>query len=73
MATAATRSVLHSLVGLFADRKIGVKIAIGFFCVLAITATISAISYLAFGIVAASFETFCQRVDMVGIVRDVDR
>jgi methyl-accepting chemotaxis protein len=68
-----TRTALQILTGLFADRRIGIKIAIGFSCVLAITATISAISYLAFGVVATSFEAYGQRVQVVGIVRDVDR
>jgi methyl-accepting chemotaxis protein len=73
MVATETRSIFQSLTGLFADRKIGVKIAIGFLCVLAITATISAISYFAFGTVATSFQTYGQRVQVVGIVRDVDR
>ena len=73
MSATQSRSVLRHVTGLFADRKIGVKIAIGFFCVLAITAAISAMANLAFGIVAASFETVGKRVEMVGIVRDVDR
>ena len=73
MSATQSRSVLRHVTGLFADRKIGVKIAIGFFCVLAITAAISAMANLAFGIVATSFETVGKRVEMVGIVRDVDR
>jgi methyl-accepting chemotaxis protein len=62
-----------SLSRLFTDRKIGTKIAIGFALVLAITIAISAIAYLTFGRIADSFETYGQRVAVVGIVRDIDR
>jgi methyl-accepting chemotaxis protein len=61
------------LFGFFTNRKISTKILIGFAIVLALTAVISAMSYLGFGRVSAGFDTFRQRVTVVGIVRDVDR
>jgi methyl-accepting chemotaxis protein len=61
------------LFGFFTNRKISTKIPIGFAIVLALTAVISAMSYLGFGRVSAGFDTFRQRVTVVGIVRDVDR
>jgi len=59
--------------GIFTNRKISTKILIGFVIVLALTAVISAMSYLGFGKVSTGFDTFRQRVTAVGIVRDVDR
>jgi methyl-accepting chemotaxis protein len=69
-ATAATPS---GLFGIFTNRKISTKILIGFAIVLALTAVISAMSYLGFGKVSTGFDTFRQRVTVVGIARDVDR
>jgi methyl-accepting chemotaxis protein len=69
-ATAATSS---GLFGIFTNRRISTKILIGFAIVLALTAVISAMSYLGFGKVSAGFDTFRQRVTVVGIARDVDR
>jgi methyl-accepting chemotaxis protein len=69
-ATAATSS---GLFGIFANRRISTKIAIGFAVVLALTAVLSAMSYRGFGKVSEGFETFNQRVHVVGIARDVDR
>jgi len=46
---------------------------IGFAVVLALTAVLAAMSYRGFGKVAEGFETFKQRVTVVGIARDVDR
>jgi methyl-accepting chemotaxis protein len=61
------------LSGIFNNRKIGSKIAIGFAAILALTATLSAISYSGFAKVSTEFATFNQRVEVVGIARDVDR
>ena len=68
--TAATSS---GLFGIFTNRRISTKILIGFAVVLALTAVISAMSYLGFGKVSTGFDTFRQRVTVVGIARDVDR
>jgi methyl-accepting chemotaxis protein len=59
--------------GFFTNRKISTKIMIGFAVVLALTAILSAMSYLGFGKVSTGFDTFRQRVTVVGIARDVDR
>jgi methyl-accepting chemotaxis protein len=61
------------LSGIFTDRKIGTKVAIGFSVVLALTAFLALMSYFGFGSVAEGFETYNQRVKVVGIARDVDR
>jgi methyl-accepting chemotaxis protein len=61
------------LFGVFTNRKISTKIMIGFAVVLALTAVLSAMSYLGFGKVSTGFDTFRQRVTVVGIARDVDR
>jgi len=61
------------LFGFFTNRRINTKIMIGFAIVLALTAVLSAISYRGFGKVSEGFETFNQRVKVVGIAREVDR
>ena len=61
------------LFGFFTSRRINTKIMIGFAIVLALTAVLSAISYRGFGKVSEGFETFNQRVKVVGIAREVDR
>ncbi len=66
---AASRGVFR----LFTDRKIAVKIAIGFACILAITATLSAISYFAFNKAASAFSDYAYRMQNVTMVRDLDR
>ena len=60
------------LFGFFTNRRINTKIMIGFAIVLALTAVLSAISYRGFGKVSEGFETFNQRVKVVGIAREVD-
>jgi methyl-accepting chemotaxis protein len=57
----------------FTNRKINTKISVGFAVVLALTAILAATSYHSFGRVSEGFETFNQRVKVVGIARDVDR
>src|SRR3954471_14252301 len=59
--------------GIFTNRRISTKIAVGFAAVLALTAVLSAMSYTGFGKVAHGFEIFNQRVTVVGIARQVDR
>jgi methyl-accepting chemotaxis protein len=63
----------HRIAGLFANRKIGTKIAAGFALVLAIKMGISAMAYVTFGSVDDSFQAFSQRVTVVGLARDIDR
>jgi methyl-accepting chemotaxis protein len=58
---------------IIANRTIGTKIAIGFASVLAILAVVSGTAYLSFHTSAEGFATYAQRVQVVGIARDVDR
>ncbi|WP_170263565.1 HAMP domain-containing methyl-accepting chemotaxis protein [Blastochloris sulfoviridis] len=58
---------------LFADRKIGTKVSLGFACVLVLSALSSGAAYLAFKDVGANVDAYSNRVTVVGIVRDVDR
>ncbi len=51
----------HGPMRFFNDRNIATKIAIGFACVLAIMAVISASAYLAFGKVEDGFKTFARQ------------
>jgi methyl-accepting chemotaxis protein len=69
----STTAASGGLTRLFTDRKIATKIAIGFACVLAIMATLSAISYSSFTSVGHNFESFNQRVGVVGLAREIDR
>ena len=66
MATPTAATGTSGLSRLFNDRKINAKIAIGFACVLAITAVISIVSNLAFNSVSAGFETYNRYVAVVG-------
>ena len=52
---------------------IKVKILLGSCCVLAILVTVAGLGYWRFLGVADSFRTYVQRVDVVGISRDIDR
>ena len=61
------------LFGFFTNRRINTKIMIGFAVVLALTLGLSVMSYRGFGMVSEGFETFNQRVKVVGIAREVDR
>ena len=58
---------------LFNDRKIATKIAIGFACVLAITATISASALLAFNNVESGFQSFARQSGNSARAGAVDR
>jgi len=62
----------QGLASVFTNRKIATKIAIGFACVLAITAILSGIAYMSFVKVGHSFEAFSQRVAVVGLARDIE-
>src|SRR3954471_8294234 len=57
----------------FTNRKINTKISVGFAVVLVLTAILAVMSYRGFGHVLEGFETFAQRVKVVGIAREVDR
>ena len=71
--SAATAGSAGGLLRLFVDRKINTKIAIGFGCVLVITAVISYMSYAAFGNATESFTLYAARVKAVDISRNIDR
>jgi methyl-accepting chemotaxis protein/CHASE3 domain sensor protein len=62
-----------SLFGFFTNRRINTKISLGFAGVLALTAILATMSYQGFGKVADGFESFNQRVTVVGMAREVDR
>ena len=57
----------------FNNRSINTKISIGFAVVLVLMAILAVMSYRGFGAVSEGFESFNQRVKVVGIARDVDR
>ena len=57
----------------FTNRRISTKIAVGFAVVLMLAAILAVMSYRGFGQVLEGFETFAQRVKVVGIAREVDR
>ncbi len=63
----------HGSLRVFANRRIGTKITIGFACVLAITAVISAVAYFEFGRVQLTFAGFSRKVANGVIVSDIDR
>ncbi|NVO14112.1 MAG: methyl-accepting chemotaxis protein [Rhodoplanes sp.] len=63
----------HGLSSLYADRKIGTKIMIGFALVLIIMAAIAAVSYRGFGSIERAFTRFAEGVDEVALVRNIDR
>ena len=63
----------QGIAGIFANRKIGTKIFVGFALVLAITIGISVTAYTTFASVEDSFKTYSQRVTVVGLARDIDR
>ncbi|MGX7744278.1 methyl-accepting chemotaxis protein [Rhodopseudomonas parapalustris] len=57
----------------FTNRKIGVKIAIGFAAVQVLMAVMAVLNYSSFGKVGVAFTDFDQRVGVVGAVRDVEQ
>jgi CHASE3 domain sensor protein len=69
----AFRSPIRKVGTLFANRRIGTKIGIGFACVLAITVAISAISYIVFAKAGDGVAKYEQSVEVVAIARDIDR
>ncbi|BBF93612.1 HAMP domain-containing methyl-accepting chemotaxis protein [Blastochloris tepida] len=72
-ASTATPRGTAGLGRLFADRKIGTKISLGFACVLVLTVVSSGVAYFAFKDVESRVHDYTQRVEVVGIARDVDR
>jgi methyl-accepting chemotaxis protein len=68
-----TDGTSSGLFGFFTNRRINTKIMIGFGVVLVLTAVISTMSYRGFDKVSEGFNSFNQRVKVVGIARDVDR
>src|SRR5580700_10650955 len=58
---------------LLTDRKISVKVGLGFACVLMILAIVSGMAYFAFGSSSEGFSIYTQRVTVVAIARDIDR
>jgi methyl-accepting chemotaxis protein len=61
--------LLHS----FDNLKVGTKVAVGFAAVLAILCILAISSYWTLTALRGAFETYAQRVQVVGIARDVDR
>jgi len=75
MSTTASTVAAHPSAGLFSfftNRKIGTKILIGFAVVQVLLAVLAVLNYSNFGKVGEAFGVFAQRVDVVGVVRDVD-
>ncbi|KPF92316.1 chemotaxis protein [Rhodopseudomonas sp. AAP120] len=62
-----------SLFGFFNNRRINTKIMLGFASILALTAVLAVVSYRGLSEVKAGFDTFNQRVAVVGMAREVDR
>ena len=58
---------------MLANRAIGTKVGLGFACVLVLLAVVSGTAYLSFQSSSHGFESYVQRVSMVGIARDLDR
>ena len=73
MSNSSANSAPTGVFSFFSNRKVGTRISTGFAVVLALTAILAAMSYRGFGHVVESFESFNQRVAVVGIARDVDR
>jgi CHASE3 domain sensor protein len=63
----------NGFTSLAADRKITIKVAMGFTCGLAILAVVSGTAYFSFESSAEGFITYTQRVTVVGIAPDIDR
>ena len=58
---------------MLANRAIGTKVGLGFACVLVLLAVVSGTAYLSFQSSSHGFESYVQRVSIVGIARDLDR
>ena len=59
--------------GAFANLKTGVKIMVGFAAILVLLVGVGANSYFAFLEIEHDFDTFEQRVKVVGLARELDR
>jgi hypothetical protein len=57
----------NRIAALFTDRKISVKVGMGFACVLAILAAVSGTAYVAFRSSDEGFSAYAQRVMVVGM------
>jgi methyl-accepting chemotaxis protein len=64
---------MTSLATAFNDLKVNTKIALGFGFIVLIMVGVAAMGYFALTGVGHDFETYAQRVKVVGIARDVDR
>ncbi len=58
---------------LLTDRSISTKVGLGFACVLVLLAVVSGTAYLSFQTSSQGFNTYVQRVTVVGIAREVER
>ena len=58
---------------LLTDRSISTKVGLGFACVLVLLAVVSGTAYLSFQTSSQGFNTYVQRVAVVGIAREVER
>jgi hypothetical protein len=63
----------NGLTSLFRDCKIGTRVGLGFTCVLAILAIVSAMAYFGFRAAEGGFASTVQRVKVVSLASDVDR
>ncbi|MGO3929839.1 HAMP domain-containing methyl-accepting chemotaxis protein [Rhodopseudomonas pseudopalustris] len=61
------------LLDLFTNRKIGTKVAVGFVLIQVLMVVLAVLNYFSFENVRQAFVALDQRVQVVGIVRDVDR
>ncbi|MDD5587119.1 MAG: methyl-accepting chemotaxis protein [Alphaproteobacteria bacterium] len=66
-------SVRQNGVSLFGRMKISMKIGLGFMSVLVILVIVGGTSYFSFERVQDGFDKFMQRVEVVSVVRDIDR
>lgn len=69
----STSDTTSGLFGLFTNRKISTKIAIGFGCTLVLMAAVSAISYVEFGKVEHDVSDYSRMVTNATIVSEIDR
>ncbi|MEP6838227.1 MAG: methyl-accepting chemotaxis protein [Bradyrhizobium sp.] len=69
--TAATPP--SSLFGVFTNRRINTKIAIGFGCILLLMSAISAMSYIEFGKVERDVSDYSRKVSNSSLISDIDR
>ncbi|UYO38712.1 MCP four helix bundle domain-containing protein [Rhodopseudomonas palustris] len=73
MTMSSAPSATSGLFGLFTNRRINTKVMLGFALVLALTAVLAVMSYRGFSKVSDGFQTFNQRVGVVGMAREIER